>query len=91
MLHPFISQALKRQAGRPSFWQSFFTLSMLVSCIGGSCLKLEAILWAGVATATYLDISTAFRWEPDKRRTRPKAELQRCHDQASAQKGPRFR
>ena len=47
--------------------------------------------WRGVATKSYLDISTAFRSEPVERRAKPKAELDRCRNEASAQKGPRIR
>ena len=64
----------------------------LVSCPSGSLHKARGhfVCWRGVPTKSYLDISTAFRSEPAERRARPKAELQRCRNDASAQKGPRF-
>ncbi len=61
----------------------------LVPCISGSLPKARGhfVCWRGVTTTSYLDISTAFRSEPAERRARPKAELQRCHNEASAQRG----
>ena len=62
----------------------------LASCISVSLPKARGhfVGWRGVTTKSYLDISTAFRSEPAERRARPKAELQRWRNEASAQKGP---
>ncbi len=69
------------------------TIGPLVPCISRSLPKARGhfVCWQGVPTKSYLDISTAFRSEPVERRARPKAELQRCGNEASAQKGPRIR
>ena len=57
------------------------------------CLKLVAILRAGEACRrSHIGIlRAAFRSEPVERRARPEAELEPWRNEASAQKGPRFR